>query len=103
MIVNIPEADLLSVANDDCHCAPTPMQLVGYSIFGTVVSIARDRHSVVIESDSVPGVLDAGRTSFLINPSLAATLNPGRECLGRITRKDGKWTLFDARMLEEAR
>jgi hypothetical protein len=102
LIVNIPEADLLSAANDACHCAPTPMQMAGYSLFGTVVSIAPDQKSVVIESDAVPGVLDAGKTLFLIDPSLAAMLKPGRECLGHIDRKDGKWNLFEARLLEEA-
>jgi hypothetical protein len=103
VILNVPEADLLSVADANCHCLPSPMQLIGYSLLGTVVYVAYDRTSVTIESDTMPGVLDAGRHVFAIDPELAKVLQPGRECLAHILRKDGKWRLYDARLLETAR
>ena len=67
------------------------MQLVGYSLFGTVISIASDRTSTVIESDAVPGVLDAGRHTFAIAAQLGSVLRPGREYLARIARNGGVW------------
>ena len=103
VLLNVPEADLLSVANAACHCAPTPMQLIGYPLVGTVVSVGPGRASVVIESDAMPGVLDSGRHDFAVDPQMGALLRPGRECLAHIVRKDGVWTLYDARLLEPAR
>jgi hypothetical protein len=103
VLLNVPEADLLSVANAACHCAPTPMQLIGYALLGTVVSVGPGRASVVIESDAVPGVLDSGRHDFAVDPQLGTLLQPGRECLAHIVRKDGGWRLYDARLLEPAR
>jgi hypothetical protein len=100
VLLNIPEADLLSTADENCHCSPTPMQLVGYSLLGTVVSLSSDRTSATIESDAVPGVLDAGRHVYAIDPWLGALLQPGRECLAHIIRKDGQWRLLDARLLD---
>ena len=103
VLLNVPEADLLSVANAACHCAPTPMQMIGYALLGTVVSVGPGRSSVVIESGAVPGVLDSGRHDFAVDPQLGALLKPGRECLAHIVRKDGGWRLYDARLLEPAR
>jgi len=103
VLLNVPEADLLSAADAACHCAPTPMQLVGYTLLGTVVSRTPDRTSVVLESDAVPGVLDPGRHDFDVDPQLGALLQTGRECLAHIVRKDGRWRLYDARILEPAR
>jgi hypothetical protein len=79
------------------------MQLIGYALLGTVVSVGPGRAWVVIESDAVPGVLDPGRHDFAVDPQLGALLQPGRECLAHIVRKDGGWRLYDARLLEPAR
>ena len=100
LLVTVPEGQLLAAANEDCHCAPTPMQLLGFPIHGIVASLSSDGKAMTLDMDSVPGVLDAGRHPFAVEPETWADLRPGNEYLARIFRRDGVWHLFDARLME---
>jgi hypothetical protein len=98
--VTIPEAALLAAADDDCHCAPTPGQLRGFSLRGTLIAAGPDG-ATLWEADAVPGVLDPGRHRFLAAPEVAARLRPGDTYLARIERRGSDWWVFEARRLDE--
>jgi len=98
--VVVPEGALLAAGADDCHCAPTPMQLRGYSIRGTVVAAAA-LGATTWNIDAVPGVMDAGSHDFQATPEVRRQLHPGDSFLARIERRGADWWLFDARRLAE--
>ncbi len=97
--VTVPEAALLAAANDACHCAPPPEELVGYAIRGTVVSANAGAGLVRVEHDEFPGLLAAGTDTFAVSPELAGAVQPGLHFLGRIERQKGAWRLFALRKL----
>ncbi len=100
LLVTIPEAALLAAADEDCHCGPTPGQLRGFSLRGTLIAAAANG-ATLWEADAVPGVLDAGRHRFLAAPEVAAQLRPGDTYLARIERRGSDWWVFEARRLDE--
>jgi len=97
--LTIQEAGLLAADNDACHCAPTPEELVGYPIRGTVRRVDPLSGLVTFDHEELPGILDQGSDFFRAAPELAAILKPGSACLARIERRDGAWRIFDVRLL----
>jgi hypothetical protein len=100
LLVTVPEAELLAGAADNCHCAPTTAQLVGFPIRGTIAKTSAD--AVTVAHPEFPGLLAAGTDSFRVASAELAALTPGREFLGRIERRAGAWWLFDVRLLVAA-
>ncbi len=98
LLVTVPESELLAASADNCHCAPAPAQLVGFSIRGTVATTS-SKTQVTVNHPEFPGLLAAGIDTFRATPSVLAALPPGREFLGRIERRSGEWWLFDVRLL----
>lgn len=98
-LIHVPEAQLLSAAADDCHCAPTPQQLLGYPVRGTVLQLDLASRTLVLTTDAIAGVMDAGEHSFSLAKSEHPILQAGDECLGRIQDKSGAWEIFDLRRL----
>jgi hypothetical protein len=101
--VTIPEGELLAAANDDCRCSPTPAQLAGYSIRGTITAVQAPAGSLTLDLDAAPGVMEAGPQVFQASAGTLAAARTGRQCLARIERKASGWRLFDLRLLEEPR
>lgn len=97
--VTVPESALLAAANDACHCAPPPAELVGYPIHGTVAGVDPAAGVVRVEHSEFPGLLPAGTDTFAVAPELAAAVQPGIRFLGRIERREGVWRLFAVRKL----
>lgn len=97
LLVTVPEGELLN-AEKNCDCAPTPEQLLGFAMRGTIAAVATSQGTVRVRHDEVPGVLAAGLHEFSVSPDIAATVATGRQFLGRIERRDGAWRLFDVRL-----
>lgn len=100
LLVTVPEGALLAAASDSCNCAPTPLQLRGFSLRGTLIAAAPDG-ALTWETDAVPGVLEPGRHRFFATPAVRGQLRPGDTYLARIERRGADWWIFDARRLEE--
>jgi hypothetical protein len=100
LLVTIPESELISAASDNCHCAPTPLQLLGYPVRGTVTAVSTEHQTVTLDVDAVPGVMDAGPHVFSAGHGALAALLRGRECLARIERQGDAWRIFDVRLLQ---
>jgi hypothetical protein len=98
LLVDVPEGDLVT-AERNCDCAPTLEQLQGFAIRGRVTAVDATRHSAQAVHGEVPGVFDPGTHVFGLAPADFATLQPGREFLGRVEWRDGGWRLFDLRYL----
>lgn len=96
--VTIPEGALLA-SERNCDCAPTPEELQGFPLQGTVVAIDPATNLTLIRHAEVPGVFGAGQHEFKISPLALATLHPGMAFLGRIDRRGQMWWLEDVRAL----
>ncbi len=99
LLVTVPEVALLAAANSDCHCAPTPEQLLGYPIRGAITALDATRGEVTAKHAELPGLLPSGSHVFQVAPALLSAVQPGREFLGRIEQRSGAWWLFDVRLL----
>lgn len=97
-LVAVPEGDLL-VAEQNCDCAPSPEELVGFTLRGTFAEKSSVPGTVRVRHDEVPGLFAAGARDFRVAPELAAAAEPGRRFLGRVERRDGTWWLFGVRLL----
>jgi hypothetical protein len=100
LLVTVPEGELLE-AEKSCDCAPTAEQLQGYPIGGTITAAQPDG-ALRVKHGEVPGVLAAGVRDFHVAPGTATAVQPGRQFLGRIERRDGDWWLFDVRLIAMA-
>jgi len=101
--VTVPEGALLAAANDDCRCSPTPAQLAGYPVRGTITGVETQTGRLTLDLDAAPGVMEAGPQIFHASAATLAVARPDRQCLARIEREAGGWRLFDLRLLEEPR
>ncbi len=101
LLITVPEGELL-VAENDCGCAPTPEQLEGFPIRGTIADSLPSPGSLRVKHDELPGLLSASTREFKVTPEVLAAAQPGRSFLGRIVRRDGDWWLFDLRLLATA-
>lgn len=103
LLVIVPEGELLE-AEKSCDCAPTPEQLRGFPIRGTILETAdaQGAPSVRASHFEVPGIFDAGTREFKIAPGLTGALPRGRQFLGRIERHGDAWWLFDVRLIAAA-
>ena len=96
-VVTIPEGELLT-AKGNCDCAPTPEQLMGYSIRGAATGISAERGTIHVLHDELPGLLFAGTHEFHAAPATLATVKLGRRLFGRIERRQNQWWLYDVRL-----
>ncbi len=99
LLVTVTEGELLT-AKGNCDCAPTPEQLVGYSIRGAAAAISPERGTLHILHDELPGLLFAGTHEFRADPSVLATVKLGRRLFGRIEQRAGQWWLYDVRLAQ---
>jgi hypothetical protein len=102
ILITVPEGDFL-VAENDCGCAPTPEQLVGFGLRGTFTDALPSPGTLRVRHQELPGVLPAGTREFKVAPEVLAAAQPGRQFLGRVIRRDGEWWLFDVRLLATGR
>lgn len=98
LLVTIPEGELL-VAEKNCDCAPTAEQLQGFPMRGQIVEVRSDAGLLRVQHSTLPGLFAGGTRDFQVDPETLAALQPGRQFLGRIERRDGTWRLFDIRLL----
>jgi hypothetical protein len=102
LLVRAPEGELLD-AEKNCDCTPTAEQLRGYPIRGTIVALSAETKSIRVKHVELPGLLAAGTSDFKVAADVPATLEAGRQFLGRVERHDGAWWLYDVRLLAELR
>lgn len=98
VLITVPEGDFL-VAENDCGCAPTPDQLLGFGLRGTITDSLPSPGTLRVRHQELPGVLAAGTREFKAAPEVLAAAQPGRQFLGRVIRREGEWWLFDLRIL----
>jgi hypothetical protein len=98
LLVTLPAADLLAEADRNCSCTPEGEELVGYPIRAHVLDVTKPG-TVRVRHRPVAGVLRAGEREFHVSPEVSASLKPGFEVLARIEERDGKWEMFDVRLL----
>jgi hypothetical protein len=101
VLITVPEGDLLE-SEKNCDCSPTPDQLQGFPLRGTVVR-SGTAGTWRVQHPAIPGIFPAGTQDFRTDAAaLAPSATPGRQFLGRIERRDGAWWLFDVRWIATA-
>lgn len=97
--VDIPEGALLQ-AEAHCDCAPTPEQLRGWPIRGTVVRHDPVAGRVELRHPALPGIFPAGAHTFsLALPAGAPSLPEGEQVFARLEPAGDGWRLFDVRRM----
>jgi hypothetical protein len=99
VLLTVPEGDLLE-ADANCQCAPTPEQLRGYAIRGTLETTA-GAGVVRVTHPELPGLLPAGTHDLRVEPALREKISgtSGRAFFGRMERREGRWWLIDVRWI----
>jgi hypothetical protein len=101
LLVTVPEGELL-IAERNCNCTPSPDQLQGFPLRGTVTRVDAAANRVSVRHLEVPGVFAGGSHDFYIAPATLPAIQPGHDFLGRIERQDdGTWWLFAIQSLAE--
>lgn len=101
LLIDVPEGELLE-AEKNCDCAPTPAQLNGFPIRGTIVAVEPGEKTVRVKHPEIPGMFAAGVRTFQVAPNvLSAEVQAGRPFIGRFERGDdgNGWRLFDLRLI----
>ena len=99
LLVTVPEGDLLE-AEKNCDCAPTPEQLRGFSLRGVITGENAATATLQVRHFEVPGIFAEGPREFKVATALlGGAVQPGRQFLGRIEKRDGAWWLFDLRLI----
>ncbi len=103
LLVTVREGQLLA-EEKNCDCMPTPEQLAGFPMRGTIAGFRlHSGGAVTVQHPEIPGVLVAGTHVFRVTPEIiTAAGGTGRPFLGRIERRDGEWWLYDVRLLAQA-
>ena len=96
--VTVPEGALLAAAAE-CGCAPTADEALGYPIRGAFTALDPARGEVTVKHTELPGLLPAGPTVFKVAPGVFASAQVGRDFLGRVELQEGRWRLFNIRLL----
>ena len=99
LLVTVPEGDLLE-AEKNCDCAPTPDQLRGFSIRGTIVGVNEAASTMRIQHFEVPGIFAEDTRDFKVPPGLiGGAVQPGRQFLGRVEQRADAWWLIEVRLI----
>jgi hypothetical protein len=100
LLVTVPEGELLT-AERNCDCAPSAVELQGFPIRGTITNSLPSPGTLRVSHSELPGVFPEGTREFKVAPEVLAAVQPGRQFLGRIEKRDNDWWLFDLRLLAE--
>ena len=98
LLISIPEGELLEFENE-CGCLPTPEQLQGFPLRGTVGSAQPGSGTLRVKHAELPGVFAAGTRDFKVAPEVLTAAQPGRAILGGVELREGTWWLFDLRLI----
>ena len=99
-LVTIPEGDLLAAASSDCHCAPSPSQVLGYPVRGTIKRIDAERNSLSVDLDPVPGIMDPGVHDFKVTAAVLMSARVGSSIMARIDREGKGWKMFEVHAMQ---
>ncbi len=88
---------------DDCGCGPGEDANRGHVVKGVIEKILPDRQALVVTHEEVPGVMKAMTMQFQVDPRVIPMVAEGQQVLARMERRDdGKWWLFNIRLLKTA-
>lgn len=98
VLVSVREGELLA-ATKDCDCTPTPEQLAGFPVRGTIAAVVAAPGALRVRHEEIPGVLAPGTDEFRVAADVLAGVAVGRQFLGRIERREGAWWVYDVRLM----
>lgn len=85
---------------DDCGCGPSDEDTRGHPVKGTIVSLLPDRDALLVAHEEVPGVMMAMTMAFQVDRRVLKLVEPGQDIIARMERRDdGKWWLFNLRII----
>jgi hypothetical protein len=85
---------------NDCHCDDESSdKLHGFAFKGQIVAVLAEQGEVRVTFGEIPDAMPAGTREFKAAPEVLSAVQPGRDILARIERRNGEWWLFDVRLL----
>lgn len=89
-------------AIDDCGCGGGTEADRGHALRGRIVDVMTARQALLIAHEEIPGVMKAMTMMFQVDPRVLPLVQPGQEILARMERRDdGKWWVFNLRLLKQ--
>lgn len=90
-------------AIDDCGCGPQEDTTRGHPLRGRIVKVMTDKDALLVAHEEIPGVMKAMTMQFSVDPRIIPLVADGQEIMARMERRDdGRWWLFNLRLLKEA-
>ncbi|MCC5023117.1 MAG: copper-binding protein [Candidatus Synoicihabitans palmerolidicus] len=90
-------------AVDDCGCGPSEAATRGHALRGQIKSILTDRNALVVAHEEIPGVMKAMTMRFQVDPRVLPLVAADQQIMARMERReDGKWWLFNIRLLNRS-
>ncbi len=90
-------------AIDDCGCGPQENTDRGHPVRGRIEKILADRNALLVAHEEVPGVMKAMTMQFSVDPRVIPLVQEGQQIMARMERRDdGRWWLFNLRLLNQA-
>ncbi|WP_221030701.1 copper-binding protein [Actomonas aquatica] len=90
-------------AVDDCGCGPQEDTSRGHAMRGRIEKVMTERNALLVAHEEVPGVMKAMTMQFSVDPRVIPLVADGQEIMARMERRDdGKWWLFNIRLLKAA-
>ncbi|MCF3648910.1 copper-binding protein [Synoicihabitans lomoniglobus] len=85
---------------DDCGCGPSEAETRGHALRGRIEGIMADRNALLVAHEEIPGVMRAMTMMFQVDPRVIPLVKAEQNITARMERReDGKWWLFNIRLL----
>jgi hypothetical protein len=81
---------------NDCHCDEDTR---GFAFKGHIVALLPEQDELRVSFGDIPGALPAGTREFKTTSEVVAAVQPDCDILAWIEQRNGKWWLFDVRLL----
>jgi hypothetical protein len=99
-LVTLPDLSTLAGRKPCLPCDEDDAQAVrGFPMKGRIVSVVKERGSLIVQHNEIPGVMRAMTMELQADPDVLAAAAPNRELLARIERRGKSWWIFGVKWL----
>ncbi len=100
LLITLADLSTLAGRKPCVPCDEDDAQAVrGFPMKGRIVSVSKERASIIVQQDEIPGVMRAMTLELHADPDVLAAATPGRELLARIEHRGKPWWIFGVRWL----
>ncbi len=98
-LITLPPAESFSQGRPCLTCPPDTATLPGHPLAGRLIRILPEKNLIFVEHAEIPGILPAGKNTFLLDDNSPHNLSPGTRLLARVEQRGSTWHLFGIQIL----